>query len=843
MDQRNRRNAEARERHSHGIVKGLRPRGSLGAVFVLAIVVSCVGIAAASAGNGPASPVSGSRIPGHYIVVLEGSVAHPGAVAQAQTEPGEVGFVYHYSLRGYSAALGHEEVEALRRDPRVAYVVPDRRVGIQEGEIELETEDNGGVEIFESTIPTGVNRIFAPGNKMLDIDGKDDLRADVDVAVIDTGIDNLHPDLNVVSRTDCSSASCIENSGKDGNSHGTHVAGTIAAIDNGEGVVGVAPGARLWAVKVLNDSGFGSESAAAAGVDWVTAHAKEIEVANMSLGCPCSMPALDKAINKSAEAGVVYAVAAGNSNSNAESASPASNPNVITVSALADYDGLPGGKVSATCQNYGLDDNLASFSNYGKAIEVAAPGVCILSTLPGGLYGYKSGTSMASPHVAGAAAILASQSNPGSLKDVEAIRSTIVKEGNFEWTDTSKDGVQEPLLDVSDETVFKLVSPPKNLTLPVVSPSNPLKGVAETTSNGTWAGSPAVYSYQWKRCNLSGGECESIAGATKSSYTPVEADLKHTLVAVVTASNAAGEASAVSQATGEVRYSGQIIEYSLPASSQPIGIAVGPDGNLWYTDCGTNKIGKITTSGTITQYSSTEGSCPIGIAPGPDGNLWFSMATAGARVAKITTSGTITYYKLSKGMNNGRGIVTGPDKNVWFTATEGKVGKITTSGTFTPYTITEGSTPDEPTGIASGPDGNLWFTEHSGHKITKITTSGTFTEYSLPVAKWPYGIVSGPDGKLWFAAEGKVGKITTTGTITEYSLPSSGEVKGIAVGPDGNLWFAHTAKDKVGKITTSGTATEYSLPVGSQPWNVVAGPDGNVWFTNNGTNKIGMIVP
>lgn len=395
---------------------------------------------------------------GRYIVVLKESVDHPGAVAEAQSERrnGNLSAVFRHALKGYAATLPREEIDALRNDPRVAYITPDHEVSILEEEVELETEENGGAEILEATIPTGISRIFAPENEALDIDGEDDLRADVDVAVLDTGIDYEHPDLDVVSRTSCLSGTCVNNTGNDGHSHGTHVAGTIGAIDNEEGVVGVAPGARMWAVKVLSDGGSGAESQIIAGVDWVTARAGEIEVANLSLGCGCSLPALDKAINSSVEAGVVYAVAAGNLNVNASSFSPASNANVITVSAIADYDGLAGGKSAMTCSNYGLDDRKSSFSNYGATIEIAAPGACILSTAPGSGYGYKSGTSMAAPHVAGAAALLAAHNPPNSKADVEGIRETLIKAGNTGWTDTSGDGKLEPLLDVSDESLFSL---------------------------------------------------------------------------------------------------------------------------------------------------------------------------------------------------------------------------------------------------------------------------------------------------------------------------------------------------------------------------------------------------
>jgi len=407
--------------------------------LLVGVVVLLAAIFAASVS---AAGELAERQTSRYIVVLEDSVDHPRTVARAQVEQrdGHVGYVYRHALKGYSAELPKGAVEGLRNDPRVKYVTPDHRL-----------------QPFAQSTPTGIDRVFATANKGLDIDEEDDSRVDVDVAVIDSGIDYEHPDLNVVARTDCSTKEgeafeCVDESGTDTFGHGTHVAGTIGAIDNGAGVVGVAPGARLWAVKIHIAFPVALfESSTVAGVDWVAAHSGEIEVANMSIGCTTgfvancsSLPALATAISTAVDEGVVFAVAAGNENVDAKNTYPASHPDVITVSAIEDLDGSVGeGK-----------DPRASFSNFGSTIEVAAPGVSIFSTWPEGKYLNANGTSMASPHVAGAAAILASQSNPETQEDVEAIRATILEEGNFSWEDTSGDGIKEPLLDVSNEEVF-----------------------------------------------------------------------------------------------------------------------------------------------------------------------------------------------------------------------------------------------------------------------------------------------------------------------------------------------------------------------------------------------------
>ncbi|MDH3658154.1 MAG: S8 family peptidase [Nitrosopumilus sp.] len=239
-------------------------------------------------------------------------------------------------------------------------------------------------------------------NPLANIDGIDE-RVDVDIAILDTGIDVNHPDLNVVEFVNFVSRS----SNDDRQGHGSHVAGISAALDNNEGVVGVAPGARLWAVKVLGDNGQGSTSSIISGIDYVTQHADEIEVVNMSLGGEFSSDILDQAISNSVLAGVIYIVAAGNDGRDAASFSPASHPEVVTVSAMADSDGKSSALGPST--SAGNDDSFATFSNFGAVVDIASPGVDIQSTFRDGGYAKLSGTSMASPHVAGIAALYVAQ--------------------------------------------------------------------------------------------------------------------------------------------------------------------------------------------------------------------------------------------------------------------------------------------------------------------------------------------------------------------------------------------------------------------------------------------------
>lgn len=400
-----------------------------------------VGLIALTAMLSASSAAAKGEDPGRYIVVFKDSVEQPGNLARTQTEnrDADLGFIYRHAAKGYSAELTKAEVEGLRKDKRVDFVSRDHEL-----------------ELFAQTTPTGIDRVFAPPNENLDIDEEDDHRVDVDVAVLDTGI-NPHPDLSIAGRTACVSQEggvnkCVDDQGFDVADHGTHVAGTIAAIDDGIGVVGVAPGARLWSVQIINTPMEGSlESRALAGVDWVVARSSQIEVVNMSFGCTegvhskcAEMPALDGAITEGAEAGIVFVAAAGNNATDTSKTHPASHPDVIAVSALNDADGSPSGG----------EDELAGFSNYGSTVDVAAPGVDIYSTSPEGTYSFKTGTSMASPHVAGAAALLAAKDKPESVEEIETIRDTIIEEGNLEWIDNSGDGIKEPLLDVGSEAVF-----------------------------------------------------------------------------------------------------------------------------------------------------------------------------------------------------------------------------------------------------------------------------------------------------------------------------------------------------------------------------------------------------
>ena len=463
-------------------------------------------------------PAVGEPDFGRYIVTLKDG-ADSNALSQRLTKQagGKRGYVYSNALNGFSIEMPKASLNGLRNHPKVLLV-----------------EEDLAQQAIAQGIPEGITRIFASQNTAFDIDGVDDNRVDADVAILDTGIDVDHPDLNVVGGANClqrrkrrgrTTYYCDANvSADDDQYHGTHVAGTVAALDNGVGVVGVAPGARLWAVKVLDSNGSGYTSGIIAGIDWVVAKG-DIEVMNLSLGGSGVSSAYQTAIDNAVANGVAVVVAAGNSSADASNYSPAFVPSAITVSALADFDGLEGGNgTSCYANDTEVDDTLADFSNYGAPVDIAAPGYCVLSTFPTEYnvaqpgYYTLDGTSMAAPHVAGAAAVLASNGMPAG-----EIVGYLTSTGNYNYVDDSDDGIKEPLLDAST-LVPRFVGgeppppppPPAENVAPTAALSVNCQDLTCTfDASGSSDSDGTITSYEWSFGDATTGSDES----TTHSYT------------------------------------------------------------------------------------------------------------------------------------------------------------------------------------------------------------------------------------------------------------------------------------------------------------------------------------
>ena len=393
-------------------------------VAVGAIVLFTAGAGAGTRAEAQVPPSAQSTrvlVPDQYVVVLD-DAADAQAHARAASRTYGVGLlhVYEHAFKGFAFRGSAQAASAIEHSPQVEFVAPDQVV-----------------ELVAQSLPTGIDRIDADLNPISHIDGIDQ-RVNVNVGIIDTGIDPTHPDLNVVGGTNCLNGTSFV----DGHGHGSHVAGIVAAIDNGFGVVGVAPGANLYALKVLDDNGFGTFSSVACGLDFAAGTRRDrdptndIAVVNLSLAgrgsddgnCGKSnRDVMHKAVCGAVANGIVVVVAAGNSSADASTYVPAAYDEVLTVSAIADYNGRPGEKGKGRTIN---PDQFAWFSNFGPDVDIAAPGVQILSTFKNGGYATLSGTSMATPHVTGAVALYVSQNGAATdANGVAAIRQAITTPG------------------------------------------------------------------------------------------------------------------------------------------------------------------------------------------------------------------------------------------------------------------------------------------------------------------------------------------------------------------------------------------------------------------------------
>jgi hypothetical protein len=406
----------------------------------------------------------GQPITDHYIAVFKPGLPDVAAAAAEAANPLglQVSGVYEHSIQGFAFRGNAQAAQALTRNPRIAYVEQDQLCSIQS----------------LPEIPTGVRR-SGVDEAILEAISPNRQPVLANIAILDSGLQRDHPDLNVdpdgirffttttTTKGKTQTVLASDENWDDEHGHGTHVGGIAGA--NGQ-IVGVAPGARLTAVKVLDSNNSGSWSVIIAGIDWVAApeRAGRFDVANMSLGGGFSQ-AVNDAVNSASAKGIVFVVAAGNRGSDAGEMSPASAESAITVSAMLDYDGAPGGMahpdptVSGCKDSSGAvvqphrDDGLACWSNFGRVVDVCAPGGPIKSTGLNSGYHVRAGTSMSAPHVAGAAALfialnredLTALTGMARVNRVtHAITSTGWIQGQWGYFSDDKDEFPEPLLNV-----------------------------------------------------------------------------------------------------------------------------------------------------------------------------------------------------------------------------------------------------------------------------------------------------------------------------------------------------------------------------------------------------------
>ena len=329
-------------------------------------------------------------IPGKYIVVLKQDSTlidriedikeiAKGLANRNRFNRDSIKQVYGRVFQGFSIHLNPGQLRRLEKEQAIDYIIPDRAITLAPPSGKGPKKDRGGEGDEGATpppqsIPWGVSRVGGVG----DGTGKT-------AWIVDSGVDLDHPDLNVDQTRGFSAFKGKERSPDDRNGHGTHVAGTIAALDNGLGVVGVAAGATVVPVKVLDSKGSGSYSAVLAGVDHVARYGQPGDVANLSLGGPGDATVDNAIITAAASSGVKFILAAGNEAVDVSNVTPAraNGENVYTISAMDS------------------NNRFAYFSNYGAAVDYCAPGIDILSTYYGGGYATLNGTSMAAPHAAG----------------------------------------------------------------------------------------------------------------------------------------------------------------------------------------------------------------------------------------------------------------------------------------------------------------------------------------------------------------------------------------------------------------------------------------------------------
>jgi hypothetical protein len=510
------------------------PRG-----FFMAVAVTLLALVSL-----PPLAAAAPSVKDRYIVVLDDTVRDPGAVARAhaQRHGARARFVYRSALRGYAATIPAGRMDSVRRDPRVKYVEPD---AVMHASATQSGATWGLDRIDERTLPLdGRYAYAATGNG-------------VTAYILDTGMRSSHAQF--AGRVGSGFTAIDDGNGtNDCDGHGTHVAGTVGGSTHG-----VAKKVRLVPVRVLDCTGSGTISGIIEGVDWVTAHARRPAVANMSLGGGASS-SLDEAVARSIARGIPYAIAAGNGNSGGKeqdacTTSPARVGTAITVSATDSAD------------------TKASWANYGACVDLFAPGVGITSAGHASNTAIEtfSGTSMAAPHAAGAAALYL-EANRGA--NAQTVRNALFSATTKNVVVTANSTNDHLLYSAG----FRGPVRPSNTSRPTIS-GIARNGQTLTGSTGAWSGTaPVALTRRWQRCDGAGNACVDVAGATGAQYVLTGADVGRTIRLLVTAANGVGTSSATSSATAVVQTPPAIA--SLPllvATDYEVGQVVSATPGSW----------------------------------------------------------------------------------------------------------------------------------------------------------------------------------------------------------------------------------------------------------------------